>query len=124
MSYSNPTTITYRFPAASLVGGAATFGRFVGPNGMKGRLLDIAYVVTTGVTVAASNILVGQAGDTDEYGSISVPVAAANAVGNGMTRGITGELPADTVVTVGTGGAATAGAADVLVTVDWYGGNQ
>ena len=123
MSYSNPTTITYRFPAASVIA-AATLGRFIGPNGMVGRLLDVAYVVTTGVTVAASNIIVGSAGDTDAYGTLAVPVAAANAVGNGVTHGVTEDLPADTVVLVGSAGGATAGAVDILVTVDWYGGNQ
>lgn len=121
MSYSNPTTITYRFPAVSVTG-AATLGRFVGPKGMTGRLLDIAYVVTTGVTVAASNLIVGSAGDTDAYGTLAVPVAAANAVGNGMTRGVTEDMPADTVVLVGSAGGATAGAVDALVTVEWRDG--
>lgn len=123
MSYSNPTTVTYRFPAVSVIAGA-TLGRFVGPNGMVGRLLDVAYVVTTGVTVAASNLIVGSAGDTDAYGTLAVPVAAANSVGNGMTRGVTTDMPADTAVLVGSAGGATAGAVDALVTVEWRGGNQ
>jgi len=122
MSYSNPTTITYRFPAVSVTS-AATLGRFVGPKGMTGRLLDIAYVVTTGITVAPSNLIVGSAGDTDAYGTLATPVAAANAVGNGMTRGVTEDMPADTVVLVGSAGGATAGAVDALVTVEWRDGN-
>lgn len=123
MSYSNPTTITYRFPAVSVIAGA-TLGRFVGPNGMVGRLLDVAYVVTTGVTVAASNLIVGSAGDTDAYGTLAVPVSAANSVGNGVTKGVTADLPANTVVLVGSAGGATAGAVDALVTVEWRGGDQ
>lgn len=119
MSYSNPITVTYRFPAISVTG-AATLGRFVGPSGMKGRLVDVAYVVTTGVTVAASNLIVGSAGDTDAYATLAVPVAAANSVGNGATLGVTTELPADTVALVGSAGGATAGAVDALVTVNWY----
>lgn len=119
MSYSNPTTCTYRFPAVSVTA-AATLGRLIGPAGMKGRLVDIGYVVTTGVTVAASNLIVGVATDTDAYGTLAVPIAAANAVGNGMTRGATTELPADTLVTVGSAGGATAGAVDALVTIEWY----
>lgn len=119
MSYSNPHTITYRFPAVSVIAGA-TLGRFVGPAGKTGRLVDIAYVVTTGVTVAASNLIVGSAGDTDAYGTKAVAVAAANAVGNGMTRGVEANLPADTVALVGSAGGATAGAVDALITVDWF----
>jgi hypothetical protein len=82
-------------------------------------LIDIAYVVTTGVTVANSNLIVGSAGDTDAYGTEAVIVAAANSVGNGMTRGVETVMPADTAVLVGSAGGATAGAVDALVTIDW-----
>ena len=119
MSYSDPlVATTYRFPAVSVTG-AATLGRVVGPKGKTGRLVDIAYVVTTGVTVAASNLIVGSAGDTDEYGTLVVPIAAANAVGNGVTDGVTGILPADTAVLVGSAGGATAGAVDALISIVW-----
>lgn len=118
MSYSDGTTAVYRFPAVSVTAGA-TLGRLVGPKGKTGRLVDIAYVVTTGVTVAASNLIVGSAGDTDAYGTLTVPIASANAVGNGITRGVTDVLPADTVVLVGSAGGATAGAVDALVTIYW-----
>lgn len=118
MSYSNPTTCTYRFPAVSVTG-AATLGRFIGPKGLTGRVVDVCYVVTTGVTVAASNLIVGTAADGDAYATLAVPVAAANAVGNGATL-VTGHiLPADTLVAVGSAGGATAGAVDAIVTVDW-----
>lgn len=119
MSYSTAASATYRFPAVSVTG-AATLGRLVGPAGKQGRLIDIAYVVTTGVTVAASNLIVGSAGDTDEFGTVAVPVAAANAVGNGVTRGVTSILPADTAILVGSAGGATAGAVDALVTIEWF----
>jgi len=119
MSYSDPTVATtYRLPAVSVTG-AATLGRIVGPKGKTGRLIDIAYVVTTGVTVANSNLIVGSAGDTDAYGTLVVPIAAANAVGNGVTRGVTDVLPADTAVLIGSAGGATAGAVDALVTIAW-----
>lgn len=119
MSYSNPIESTYRFPAVSVTA-AATLGRFVGPKGKKGRLIGLSYVVTTGVTVAASSLIVGSAGDTDAYGTAAVPVAAANAVGNTMTRGVEEVMPADTVVLVGSAGGATAGAVDAIVQVAWY----
>jgi hypothetical protein len=120
MSYSNPTTsTTYRFPATSVTA-AATTNYIIGPKGKEGRLIDIGYVVTTGVTVAASSIVVGKSGTTNAYGTLAVPISAANSVGNGMTRGADLVLPADTAVFVGSGGGATAGATDILVTIDWY----
>ena len=120
MSYGNPSTsTTYRFPAVSVIAGA-TLGKLVGPAGKQGRLLDIAYVVTTGVTVAASNLIVGVAGDTDAFGTKAVPVSAADSVGNGITRGVTEIIPADTAVYVGSAGGATAGAVDALITINWF----
>jgi hypothetical protein len=50
---------------------------------------------------------------------LPVVVSAANAVGNGMTRGSEEIMAADTLVVVGTAGGATAGACDILVTIDW-----
>lgn len=119
MSYDNPTVCTYRFPAVAVTA-AATLGRLIGPAGKTGRIVDIGYVVTTGVTVAASNLIVGTAADTDAYATLAVPIAAANAVGNGATLGATEMLPADTLVVVGSAGGATAGAVDALVTIAWY----
>lgn len=119
MSYSNPTCAVYRFPATSMTA-AATTNYIIGPKGKAGRLVDIGYVVTTGVTVANSSIVVGKSGTTNAYGTLTVPVAAANSVGNGMTRGATTEIAADSAVFVGSGGGATAGAADILVTIEWY----
>jgi hypothetical protein len=119
MSYSNPTNTTYRFTAASLIA-SATLGRIIGPAGMTGRLLDIGYALTTGVTVAASSIRVGSVGTTNAYGTLAVPIAAIDTVGNTMVRGATIDIPKDTAVLIGSGGGATAGAADIIVTIDWY----
>ena len=76
MSYDNPTVCTYRFPAVAVTA-AATLGRLIGPAGKTGRIVDIGYVVTTGVTVAASNLIVGSAADPDAYATIAVPISAA-----------------------------------------------
>lgn len=119
MSYANPTNTTYRFPASSVTA-SATLGRIIGPAGLNGRLVDIGYVVTTGVTVAPSSIRVGSTGTTNAYGTLTVPVAAVDAVGNNMTRGATVEIPKDTAVLIGSGGGSTAGAVDIIVTIDWY----
>ena len=119
MSYSNPPVCTYRFPAATL-SSAATVGRLIGPAGMQGRLVDIATVVTTGVTVAACTVTAGTEADVDAYGSHTVPVSAANAGKNGVTLTSTVVLPANTVVAIAAGGECTAGAGDILVTINWY----
>lgn len=127
MSYSNPQTAVYRFPAATL-SSAGIIGRIIGPSGKQGRLIDIGCVVTTGVTVAANTIDVGLTADVDAFGTLTVPISAANAVSNGMVRTDTDgdgvyddvDIPADTVVEVSTNGECTAGAGDVLVMIDWY----
>jgi len=122
MSYSNPTTITYRLPAATL-STAATIGRFIGPSGLTGRLVDICSVVTTGVTDASNTVTVGTAADPDAYGTLTVIVSAANAGQNGATLVTTSGaniIAADTVHVINTGGECTAGAGDILVTVDWF----
>ena len=121
MSYSNAYTCTYRFPAATL-SSAATVGRLIGPSGKSGRLVDIAVLVTTGVTVAACTVTAGTEADTDAYGSLTVPISAANSGTNGASdsAATTTVLPADTVVAIAAGGECTAGAGDILVTIDWY----
>jgi len=119
MSYSNPTTATYRFPAATL-SAAAIVGRIVGPTGLQGRLVDVASVVTTGVTVLPVTVNVGTTGAAASAGTATIPVSAINAVSNGAVGVVGHVLAADTVVEVSSGGECTAGAADLLVTIDWF----
>lgn len=119
MGYSNPITTTYRFATATL-SSAAIVGRLVGPSGKEGRLIDVACVVTTGVTDAAVTVDVGLTADVDAFGTLSVAIGAANTVANGMTRGTDNDIPADTVVEVSANGECTAGAGDLLVTIAWY----
>lgn len=119
MSYSNGNTMLYRFAAAALAT-AAIVGRIIGPAGKQGRLVDIGSVVTTGVTAAAVTVDVGLTADVDAFGTLSTPISSANAVANGMTRGDTNIIPADTVVEVSTNGECTAGAGDLLVGIEWY----
>ncbi len=119
MSYSETNPHTYRFPAAT-ISTAATVGRLIGPAGKSGRLIDVAFVVTTGVTVAAGTVTVGTEADVDAYGSLTVPISAANSGTNGVTLTSTVVLPANTVVAIAAGGECTAGAGDILVTIDWY----
>lgn len=119
MSYENPLTAVYRFPAASVVS-AGVVGRIVGPKGRSGSVVGVGSVVTTGVTGAAASITVGSAADADAYATTSVPISAANAVKNDFTPVFNHVITPDEVVNVATGGGATAGAADLLVMVNWY----
>lgn len=121
MSYSSPMTCTYRFSAATL-SSTDTVGRLIGPSGKSGRLEDVAVLVTTGVTVAATTVTVGTEADPDAYGVLTVPISSANAGSNGVvtTAATTDVLPADTVVAIAAGGECSAGAGDILVTISWY----
>lgn len=120
--YDNPLVVTYKFPAASL-SAAAVFGRIIGPKGKEGRIQAAMVIVTTGVTVAATNVEVGPAGGTENANlEMAVPISAANA-GHAATKAeieAGAKLDADTVHEVSTDGAATAGAGDVYIVVGWW----
>ena len=119
MSYDNADVETIRLPAATL-SSAGTIGRFIGPSGKKGRVIDVRSVVTTGVTVAANTVTVGTVADPDAAATLTVAVSSANAVQNGATLVAGYELAADTLHVIDTGGECTAGAADILVMIAWY----
>lgn len=120
--YDKPLRETYRFAAATLTA-AAVVGRFIGPAGKVGRIVNVSDLVTTGVTVAAAVVTVGPNGAASPV-SHTVPIAAAN-LGHAISRTAATllaqtELPADTVVEVASDGGPTAGAADLIVVVEWY----
>ena len=122
MSYSNGISALYRFPAATLTS-AAVVGRIEGPDGAEGRLISVTTVVTTGVTVAAASVEIGLTGDTDQFGSVSVPISSAGARTSAFTRGTDNRIDVGDEVEVYTDGGATAGAADICVLIEWYGGD-
>lgn len=118
--YDNALRETYRFPAAT-ISAAAVVGRLVGPVGKRGRVVNVSTVVTTGVTVAAGTVTVGPNGAASPV-THTVPISSANAVlaiPAASLKGVT-DLAADTLVEVAAGGEPTAGAADIIVTVDWF----
>ncbi len=119
MSYSNPQTVAYRFPAAVL-SSAAIVGRIQAPAGMKGRVSDVSVVTTTATTVAACTVDVGTAGAVADYGTQTVPITAINLGVNGFTGVADHEIPAGTLVEVSANGECTAGAGDLTVIIDWY----
>lgn len=120
----------YVFPAAT-VSGAAVVGRFQGPPGKIGRVRGIGYAITTDVTVAAANITVGINGAVAPA-TVQIPVAAVGVCGEMSAANLAAagaaevagtndvELHADTTIEVASDGGATAGAADLVVTVDWF----
>jgi hypothetical protein len=112
---------TYRFSALTVSGGAV-IGRVQGPAGKVGRVVGFEYILTTGVTVAAAGITVDtNAGLTAPF-TTSMPIAAINTGGAATEAELKAgdELPADTVVEIADDGAATAGAADIALTIAWY----
>lgn len=121
-NYDNPLFVTYAIAAATLSGGAATLKRFIGPVGRTGHVRTLTYIVTTGVTVAAALVTVDTSGTSGAYGSVTVPIAAANLGGSATKANLAAaaDIPADTVISVKTNGAATAGAADITLSVGWF----
>ena len=121
MNYDNPIYITYDLRAASVVSDANLLD-IAGPKGKVGRVVAIATVVTTGVTVAASTVVVGTDASNDAYASLAVPISAADAVANDPTLSNTdaNPIPADSGVVIGSGGGATAGAVNLDVTIAWF----
>lgn len=112
---------TYRF-AGLTVTAAAVIGRVQGPAGKVGRVVGFEYILTTGVTVGAAGITVDtNAGLTAPF-TTSLPIAAVNTGGAATATQLKAgdELPADTVVELSSDAAATAGAADIALTIVWY----
>lgn len=121
ITYDQPLRISYQLNAAS-VASAADLLKVAGPKGREGRLQAIMTVVTTGVTTAATDIDVGDGTTGDKYGTLVIPVSAADAIANDPTI-LTGDaipIPADSLVVISTDGAAAAGAVNLTVVIDWF----
>jgi len=119
MSYANPTTVGYRFPAATL-SSPATIGRIQAPDGKKGRVVDVSLVTTTGTTDAECTVDVGTAGAVAAYATQTIPITAINLGVQGNVSVAGHEIPEDTLIEVSANGECTAGAGDVTVIIDWY----
>jgi hypothetical protein len=125
--YDNALRESYRFAALTISGGAVV-GSFIGPVGKKGKIVNVSSIVTTGVTVAAAGLTIGASGQTEPV-AFSIPISSTGAglaIPKANLKDATApsldaqELAADTVVEIEDDGLATAGAADIVVTVDWY----
>jgi predicted RecA/RadA family phage recombinase len=120
-TYDQPFLAAYTVNAAAL-DTAGEILNVAGPDGYVGRVVDIAVNVTTGVTVAASNLQLGSAGDADAYATLEVPITAADGVVNGATVLTTDDnvIPDGGPVVLTCGGEATAGDGTVTVFIAWY----
>jgi hypothetical protein len=128
--YDGAESRTYRFAAATL-SAAAVVGRFQGPAGKVGRVRGAEYIVTTTTTTAAAAVTIGVNGAVAPA-TMTVPVATApaggamtdaqvKAAGAAVVAGTNDvELTADTIIEVASDGGPGAGAADLIVHVDWF----
>lgn len=120
-TYDQPFRQTYTLPASAI----ATAGiklRVVGPSGMQGRLASMSGVVTTATTDAVTVIQVGTTATATAYGVMTVAIGAADTFVNTFTDSTsdTNLIAADTTVEIASDGGATLGAADLVVTIDWF----
>lgn len=118
--WDNPIQVTYRVAAADLTGGAAVLSRIQGPPGARGRVQFLQTAVTVAVTGSNAAVLLGTNSDTDQFLSFSVAIAAAGELSTSQQTDVKSiALPADTVLELGTDGAATEGEADILLSIAW-----
>ena len=117
--YDNGIRQTYRLAAATL-SSAANLASIAGPAGMRGRVESAVALVTTGVTVADCTVRFGTDADDDAFGTLTVPIGAADSIAGNLVAGVTENIPADSVARIDAGGESTAGAADLIVTVVWF----
>lgn len=122
-TYDDPLVISYGAQANACLSTTAVAERFIGPLGMKGRILAAEVIVTTATTDAASALQVGPAGGVATANlDMSIPIASQHAghVATAAELAAGATLAADTVHEISGDGGATAGAADITVTVGWF----
>lgn len=121
ITYDQPLRISYQIDAADVTS-AADLLNISGPKGLEGRLQAIMTVVTTDITVAASDIDVGDGTTGDKYGSLVLPISVADAIANDPTIKTSDAvpIPADSLVVISTDGDATVGAVNITVVIDWF----
>jgi hypothetical protein len=134
MSYENPLTMTYVYPALGF--GAASSASSIKPplRMVQGNIRDIHVGVTvlfTQVTTAA-HVLLGYSGDTDYYADLTMGAAAASAGYNLRDAGsiyrkidilndtVPGVLTAVLVSFVAATGGSPAGTGTTAILIDWF----
>ena len=114
---------TYRFLAAT-VSSSGIIGRIVGPEGRKGRITSMSALCTTNITGSEGTIDAGNSSTADAYMTLTVPNTSANDRVAGVlsiayARGMYPVSSPNQVIEISVGGEPTAGAADIVVTMDW-----
>jgi hypothetical protein len=122
MSYESPIYESYTVLANASLSTAAVAKRLIGPSGKTGRVVAASCVTTTATTVAASEIRVGTAADPDAFFAMAVPVTAINlgVVASKAELDAGSLITPDTLIQISGDGGATAGAADITITVAWF----
>ena len=128
--YDNADRRVYQFLNVAVDTGTV-LGRFIGPPGKVGRVRGMEFIIINATTVDVAVITCGVNGATLPA-AMTIPIASAD-VGGAMTAAqiaaagapeVAGvndvELTADTVIEVETDQGATAGDADLTITVDWF----
>jgi len=128
--YDNADRRVYHFLGVAIDTGTI-LGTFQGPPGKSGRVRAIDFAITVDTTVAVTVLTVG-VNAAVAPATVTVPIGAAGVIGQMTAAQIDAAgaaevvgtndviLTADTVIELTTNQGATAGDADVYVTVDWF----
>jgi hypothetical protein len=120
-TYDNPLRISYSFLGAA-IDTDLQFGTFIGPAGKTGRIAAVVLGIIAATTGADGDLEIGLAANGTEFLAGAIPNIATDGGWSASEAEIAlgADIPADTAVFVGSGGANTAGDADITVVVDWY----
>lgn len=120
--YDNLITFTHKFSGVSLSSSPNLLIPI--PRGATmGRVMDIAAMITTSMADGGATVSVGTANDAASMAVLEIPMALAGAFVNGrlvdrLFRGVwLNEDDPESVLRMSIGGDASAGAADITVTV-------
>ena len=121
-TYDKPIYQSFAVHANAAISTTADIFQFVSPKGMKGRIVAMSIVLETANTGAPGIIDIGIPGNTDLYGTFSVPVKDIDLAVQPTQAQLDAftDLPADTVITIDGDGAGTGGKVDLIVTVAWW----
>lgn len=122
MSYSNGISALYLFENVDLGAGATL--RIPNPDGAEGRLISLSSAVTTVHVGTATAMTLGNSGDPNAYADAAIASAAALGTRTRtFTRGVEERIAADDDIELVVDSAATSGAANIAVLIEWYGGD-
>jgi len=121
-TYDKPIYQSFSVHANAGIRAAADIFQFVSPKGMTGRIVAMSIVLERANTGAGGVIGIGIPGDTDLYGTFTVPVTTIDLAVQPTAAELAAftDLPADTVICINGDGAGTSGKVDLIVTIMWW----